>query len=192
MVRALVLGELAWARRTCSTEAGTQCRAWAAGRELLRDTLQLLPRRNRRHHQRQRCRPPGGPCSRVGPGRCAARAGGAHASAADPQLLDIFRNEADTHLNSLPLLSRPPNTCRCRPLTSCSVRCTPSRAVLLWCRCGADRRTGGPFDQLAREYKAHLLALDLDEADLLLEAGLLRRGLAQLQDDPLKSQVFLN
>ena len=44
----------------------------------------------------------------------------------------------------------------------------------------------GPLDQLAREYRAHLIPLDLDEVELLLEAeGLLRRGLRQLDSDPL-------
>jgi chemosensory pili system protein ChpA (sensor histidine kinase/response regulator) len=43
-----------------------------------------------------------------------------------------------------------------------------------------------PLDQLAREYKAHLIALDLDEVELLLEAeGLFRLGLRQLKTDPL-------
>lgn len=108
MVRALVLGELAWAVENLlnrvlehSVEPGPQVD------ELLRDTLQLLPElvaEFAANHQRQR----------DDVDRLAARAhalargaalpepaGGAHASAADPQLLDIFRNEADTHLNSL-------------------------------------------------------------------------------------------
>ena len=38
----------------------------------------------------------------------------------------------------------------------------------------------GAMDELAREYRAHLIALDLDEVELLMEAeGLLRRGLRQ-------------
>ena len=194
MVRALVLGELAWAVENLlnrvlehSVEPGPQVD------ELLRDTLQLLPElvaEFAANHQRQR----------DDVDRLAARAhalargaalpepaGGAHASAADPQLLDIFRNEADTHLNSLKRFLE-------QAAEHLPLQATDELQRALHTHKGSASVAGvvpiaelaAPFDQLAREYKAHLLALDLDEVDLLLEAeGLLRRGLAQLQDDPL-------
>ncbi len=194
MVRALVLGELAWAVENLlnrvlehSVEPGPQVD------ELLRDTLQLLPElvaEFAANHQRQR----------DDVDRLAARAhalargaalpepaGGAHASAADPQLLDIFRNEADTHLNSLKRFLE-------QAAEHLPLQATDELQRALHTLKGSASVAGvvpiaelaAPFDQLAREYKAHLLALDLDEVDLLLEAeGLLRRGLAQLQDDPL-------
>ena len=194
MVRALVLGELAWAVENLlnrvlehSVEPGPQVD------ELLRDTLQLLPElvaEFAANHQRQR----------DDVDRLAARAhalargaalpepaGGAHASAADPQLLDIFRNEADTHLNSLKRFLE-------QAADHLPLQATDELQRALHTLKGSASVAGvvpiaelaAPFDQLAREYKAHLLALDLDEVDLLLEAeGLLRRGLAQLQDDPL-------
>lgn len=194
MVRALVLGELAWAVENLlnrvlehSVEPGPQVD------ELLRDTLQLLPElvaEFAANHQRQR----------DDVDRLAARAhalargaalpepaGGAHASVADPQLLDIFRNEADTHLNSLKRFLE-------QAAEHLPLQATDELQRALHTLKGSASVAGvvpiaelaAPFDQLAREYKAHLLALDLDEVDLLLEAeGLLRRGLAQLQDDPL-------
>jgi len=194
MVRALVLAELAWAVENLlnrvlehSVEPGPQVD------ELLRDTLQLLPElvaEFAANHQRQR----------DDVDRLAARAHAlargtalpepaseAHTSAADPQLLEIFRNEAETHLNSLKRFLE-------QAAEHLPLQATDELQRALHTLKGSASVAGvvpiaelaAPFDQLAREYKAHLLALDLDEVELLLEAeGLLRRGLAQLQDNPL-------
>ena len=190
MVRALVLGELAWAVENLlnrvlehSVEPGPQVD------ELLRDTLQLLPElvaEFAANHQRQR-----DDVDRLA-ARAHALARGAalpepSSGAHDPQLLEIFRNEADTHLNSLKRFLE-------QAAEHLPLQATDELQRALHTLKGSASVAGvvpiaelaAPFDQLAREYKAHLLALDLDEVELLLEAeGLLRRGLAQLQDNPL-------
>lgn len=195
MVRALVLGELAWAVENLlnrvlehSVEPGPQVQ------DLLAEVVAVLPElvaQFAAHAQ----------CQRDDVDQLAARAHGlakgareAHPAASpddtatDPQLLEIFRNEAETHLASLnrfldeaaehvPLaasdeLQRALHTLK----GSASVAGVVPIAELV-----------APLDQMAREYKAHRLALDLDEVELLLEAeGLLRRGLKQLKDDPLQ------
>ncbi|WP_053163259.1 Hpt domain-containing protein [Pseudomonas sp. P1.8] len=194
MVRALVLGELAWAVENLlnrvlehSVEPG------ATVHQLIGDVLNLLPElvaEYAANTQRQR----------NDVDQLAARA---HAlaksdesvsdedtqdvAALDPLLLEIFRKEAETHLGSLdrfldqaaeqvPLqasdeLQRALHTLK----GSASVAGVLPIAEL-----------ATPLDQLAREYKAHLIALDLDEVELLLEAeGLFHLGLRQLKSDPL-------
>jgi len=194
MVRALVLGELAWAVENLlnrilehSVEPGPQVD------ELLRDTLHLLPElvaEFAASHQRQRDDVDHLAARAHALARGAAlpeQASGAHAGAADPQLLEIFRNEADSHLNSLQRFLE-------QAAEHLPLQATDELQRALHTLKGSASVAGvvpiaelaAPFDQLAREYKAHLLALDLDEVELLLEAeGLLRRGLAQLQGNPL-------
>ncbi|SEM80918.1 chemosensory pili system protein ChpA (sensor histidine kinase/response regulator) [Pseudomonas sp. ok272] len=190
MVRALVLGELAWALENLLNrvlERSVEPDPPVQG--LLAEVVALLPEliaEFAANAQRQR----------DDVDRLAARAHGlakgmpdsptADDSGADPQLLEIFRNEAETHLASLnrfldlaaehvPLaasddLQRALHTLK----GSASVAGVVPIAEL-----------AAALDQLAREYKAHRLALDLDEVELLLEAeGLLRRGLRQSKDDP--------
>ncbi|WP_414875783.1 MULTISPECIES: Hpt domain-containing protein [unclassified Pseudomonas] len=194
MVRALVLGELAWAVENLlnrvlegSVEPG------AAVQQLIDDVLQLLPElvaEYAANAQRQR--------SDVD--QLAARA---HAlakgdepvsdedtqdvAALDPLLLEIFRKEAETHLGSLHRfldqaaehLPLPASDELQRALHT--LKGSASMAGVL-----PIAELAAPLDQLAREYKAHLIALDLDEVELLLEAeGLFRLGLRQLKTDPL-------
>jgi len=194
MVRALVLGELAWTMENLlnrvlehSVEPGP------AVQQLLDDALALLPEliaEFAANAQRQR----------DDVDRLAARA---HAlakgdesqldedtqdvAALDPLLLEIFRNEAETHLASL-------NRFLDQAAEHVPLQASDELQRALHTLKGSASMAGvspiaelaAPLDQLAREYKAHLIALDLDEVELLLEAeGLFRLGLRQLKTDPL-------
>ncbi|MET0775727.1 MAG: Hpt domain-containing protein [Pseudomonas mandelii] len=194
MVRALVLGELAWAVENLLNRVLERSVApGAAVQQLLRDTLELLPQlvaEFAANAQRQ--------CNQVD--QLAARAhalakGEAPASdedtqdvaALDPLLLEIFRKEAETHLASL-------NRFLDQAAEHVPLQASDELQRALHTLKGSASMAGvlpiaelaTPLDQLAREYKAHLIDLDLDEVELLLEAeGLFRLGLRQLKDDPL-------
>ncbi|AWM94828.1 hybrid sensor histidine kinase/response regulator [Pseudomonas sp. 31-12] len=194
MVRALVLGELAWAVENLLNRVLEHSVApGAAVQQLLRDALDLLPdlvAEFAANAQRQ--------CNQVD--QLAARAhalakGDLPASdedtqdvaALDPLLLEIFRKEAETHLASL-------NRFLDQAAEHVPLQASDELQRALHTLKGSASMAGvlpiaelaTPLDQLAREYKAHLIALDLDEVELLLEAeGLFRLGLRQLKDDPL-------
>lgn len=194
MVRALVLGELAWAVENLlnrvlehSVEPGPQVQ------QLLGDVLQLLPElisEFAANKQRQR----------DDVDQLAARAHGLTKGdepvpdvvvlaqeALDPLLLEIFRNEAETHLDSI-------NRFLDQAAEHLPLQASDELQRALHTLKGSAYMAGvlpiaelvKPLDQLTREYKAHQLALDLDEIELLLEAeGLLRRSVKQLKTDPL-------
>ncbi|UWF48985.1 Hpt domain-containing protein [Pseudomonas sp. N3-W] len=194
MVRALVLGELAWAVENLlnrvlehSVDPGP------AVQQLLGDVLNLLPQlvaEFAASAQRQR----------NDVDQLAARAHGLakgdvslededsqDVMALDPLLLDIFRNEAETHLASL-------NRFLDQAAEHVPLQASDELQRALHTLKGSASMAGlipiaalaAPLDQLTREYKAHLIALDLDEVELLLEAeGLFRVGLRQLKGDPL-------
>jgi chemosensory pili system protein ChpA (sensor histidine kinase/response regulator) len=194
MVRALVLGELAWAVENLlnrvlehSVAPGT------AVQQLLGDALNLLPElvaEFAANAQRQR----------NDVDQLAAHAhvlakgdepiadeDAQDVAALDPLLLEIFRNEAETHLGSL-------NRFLDQAAEHMPLQASDELQRALHTLKGSASMAGvlpiaelaAPLDQLAREYKAHLLALDLDEVELLLEAeGLFRLGLRQLKGDPL-------
>ncbi|QAY83752.1 Hpt domain-containing protein [Pseudomonas arsenicoxydans] len=194
MVRALVLGELAWAMENLLNRVLEHSVApGPAVQQLLGDALKLLPQlvaEFAANAQRQ--------CNEVD--HLAARAhalakGEAPASdedtqdvaALDPLLLEIFRKEAETHLASL-------NRFLDQAAEHVPLQASDELQRALHTLKGSASMAGvlpiaelaTPLDQLAREYKAHLIALDLDEVELLLEAeGLFRLGLRQLKDDPL-------
>lgn len=194
MVRALVLGELAWAVENLLNRVLEQSvEPGAVAPQLLTDTVLLLPElisEFATHRQRQR--------SDVD--QLAARA---HAlakgdeplaaedvndvAALDPLLLEIFRNEAETHLASL-------NRYLDQAAEHVPLPASDELQRALHTLKGSASMAGvlpiaelaAPLDQLAREFKAHQLPLDLDEVELLLEAeGLFRVGLRQLKHDPL-------
>lgn len=193
MVRALILGELAWAVENLlnrvlehSVEPGAQVQ------QLLTDTVLLLPELiSEFATQRQR--------QRRDVDQLAARA---HAlakgveplaaedvddvAALDPLLLEIFRNEAETHLASL-------NRFLDQAAEHVPLPASDELQRALHTLKGSASMAGvlpiaelaAPLDKLAREFKAHQLPLDLDEVELLLEAeGLFRVGLRQLKHDP--------
>ncbi|MCO7628693.1 Hpt domain-containing protein [Pseudomonas fluorescens] len=194
MVRALILGELAWAVENLlnrvlehSVEPGTQVQ------QLLTDTVLLLPELiSEFATQRQR--------QRSDVDQLAARAHAlakgveplaaedvADVAALDPLLLEIFRNEAETHLASL-------NRFLDQAAEHVPLPASDELQRALHTLKGSASMAGvlpiaelaAPLDKLAREFKAHQLPLDLDEVELLLEAeGLFRVGLRQLKHDPL-------
>ncbi|MHC8413552.1 Hpt domain-containing protein [Pseudomonas sp. Hz4] len=194
MVRALVLGELAWAMENLLNRVlEHSVPPGAAVQQLLGDALDLLPElvaEFAANAQRQR----------NDVDQLAARA---HAlakgdesildedaqdvAALDPLLLEIFRNEAETHLGSL-------NRFLDQAAEHVPLQASDELQRALHTLKGSASMAGvlpiaelaTPLDHLAREYKAHLIALDLDEVELLLEAeGLFRLGLRQLKTDPL-------
>ncbi|MBV7548901.1 Hpt domain-containing protein [Pseudomonas sp. PDM26] len=194
MVRALVLGELAWAVENLlnrvlegSVEPG------AAVQQLIGDVLQLLPElvaEYAANAQRQRS-----DVDQLAAHAHALAKGDEPVSdedtqdvaALDPLLLEIFRKEAETHLGSL-------NRFLDQAAEHVPLPASDELQRALHTLKGSASMAGvlpiaelaAPLDQLAREYKAHLIALDLDEVELLLEAeGLFRLGLRQLKTDPL-------
>ncbi len=194
MVRALILGELAWSVENLLNRVLEQSvEPGSVVQQLLTDTVLLLPElisEFATNRQRQR--------SDVD--QLAARA---HAlakgdepmaaedvddvAALDPLLLEIFRNEAETHLASL-------NRFLDQAAEHVPLQASDELQRALHTLKGSASMAGvlpiaelaAPLDQLAREFKAHQLPLDLDEVELLLEAeGLFRVGLRQLKHDPL-------
>ncbi|MHC8317304.1 Hpt domain-containing protein [Pseudomonas sp. LB3P31] len=194
MVRALILGELAWAvENLLNRVLEHSVQPGPAVHQLLADVLDLLPELVAEFaHDAQR--------QRNDVDHLAARA---HAlakgdpapaeedvqdvAALDPLLLEIFRNEAETHLGSI-------NRFLDQAAEHVPLQASDELQRALHTLKGSASMAGvlpiaelaAPLDQLAREYKAHLIALDLDEVELLLEAeGLFRLGLRQLRNDPL-------
>ncbi|TVT93052.1 Hpt domain-containing protein [Pseudomonas sp. RGB] len=187
MVRALVLAELAWAvenllnrvlERSVALDADVQ--------QMLDEAVALLPELIAdfaADDQRQR-------------DEVDALAARAHALASgtqpaaephDPMLLEIFRNEAQSHLESL-------NHFLQQAAEHMPLQVSDELQRALHTLKGSAYMAGvlpmaelaRPLDHLTREYKAHRLPLDLDEVELLLEAeALFQRGLRQLDSDPL-------
>ncbi|MVV47572.1 response regulator [Pseudomonas sp. PB120] len=194
MVRALVLGELAWAVENLLNRVLEHSIApGPAVQQLLADTLDLLPvlvAEFAGNAQRQ-----SNEVDHLAARAHALAKGDTPASdedtqdvaALDPLLLEIFRKEAETHLASL-------NRFLDQAAEHVPLQASDELQRALHTLKGSASMAGvlpiaemaTPLDQLAREYKAHLLALDLDEVELLLEAeGLFRLGLRQLKTDPL-------
>lgn len=194
MVRALILGELAWAVENLLNRVLEQSvEPGPVVQQLLTDTVLLLPELiNEFATNRQR--------QRSDVDQLAARAHAlakgveplaaedvADVAALDPLLLEIFRNEAETHLASL-------NRFLDQAAEHVPLQASDELQRALHTLKGSASMAGvlpiaelaAPLDQLAREFKAHQLPLDLDEVELLLEAeGLFRVGLRQLKHDPL-------
>lgn len=194
MVRALVLAELAWAVENLLNRVLE--RSVAPGPEVqqvLDEAVALLPELIADFAagaQRQR--------KEVDTlaARAHALASGVEASAVeahDPMLLEIFRNEAQTHLDSL-------NHFLQQAAEHVPLQVSDELQRALHTLKGSAYMAGvlpiaelaRPLDHLTREYKAHRLPLDLDEVELLLEAeDLFQRGLRQLDSDPLVTITVL-
>ncbi|MEX5666678.1 Hpt domain-containing protein [Pseudomonas neuropathica] len=194
MVRALILGELAWAVENLLNRVLEQSvEPGSVVQQVLTDTVLLLPELINEfatNSQRQR-----GDVDQLA-ARAHALAKGDEPLAAedvddvaalDPLLLEIFRKEAETHLASL-------NRFLDQAAERVPLQASDELQRALHTLKGSASMAGvlpiaelaAPLDQLAREFKAHQLPLDLDEVELLLEAeGLFRVGLRQLKHDPL-------
>lgn len=187
MVRALVLAELAWAVENLLNRVLERSVVLGAEvQQVLDEAVALLPELIAdfaADDQRQR-------------DEVDALAARAHALASgtqpaaephDPMLLEIFRNEAQSHLESL-------NHFLQQAAEHVPLQVSDELQRALHTLKGSAYMAGvlpmaelaRPLDHLTREYKAHRLPLDLDEVELLLEAeGLFQRGLRQLDSDPL-------
>jgi chemosensory pili system protein ChpA (sensor histidine kinase/response regulator) len=194
MVRALVLGELAWAvENLLNRVLEHSVEPSPAVQQLLADSVLLLPdliaefaiqAQRQRHDVDQLA----ARAHALAKGDVALPAEDvADVAALDPLLLEIFRNEAETHLASL-------NRFLDQAAEHVPLPASDELQRALHTLKGSASMAGvlpiaelaAPLDKLAREFKAHQLALDLDEVELLLEAeGLLRVGLRQLRNDPL-------
>ena len=194
MVRALILGELAWSVENLLNRVLEQSvEPGSVVQQVLTDTVLLLPElisEFATSNQRQR-----GDVDQLA-ARAHALAKGDEPLAAedvddvaalDPLLLEIFRKEAETHLASL-------NRFLDQAAEHVPLQASDELQRAVHTLKGSASMAGvlpiaelaAPLDQLAREFKAHQLPLDLDEVELLLEAeGLFRVGLRQLKHDPL-------
>ncbi|MCU1728263.1 Hpt domain-containing protein [Pseudomonas sp. 7P_10.2_Bac1] len=193
MVRALVLGELAWAVESLLNRViERKVAAAPAIYQLLEEVLVILPqliqefadRSQRQHDDVDQLAARAHNLSRGQPQPLQIEQ---QNSGFDPQLLDIFRQEAQTHLGSLnhfldlaseqlPLYATDDLQLAMHTLKGSAYMAGVLRMAEL----------AAPLDYLVREFKAHHLELDMDEIDLLLEAdSLLHRGLKQLDIDPL-------
>ncbi|MBV4488666.1 Hpt domain-containing protein [Pseudomonas sp. SWRI153] len=194
MVRALVLGELAWAVENLLNRVLEQSvEPGEVLRRLLDDTVLLLPElisefATRRQRQRSDVDQLAARAHALAKGDQALAAEDTDDVAAlDPLLLEIFRNEAETHLASL-------NRFLDQAAEHVPLQASDELQRALHTLKGSASMAGvlpmaelaAALDQMAREFKAHQLPLDLDEVELLLEAeGLFRVGLRQLKHDPL-------
>ena len=193
MVRALVVAELAWAVENLLNRVIERSVAPSpAIYQLLEDVLVMLPEliqafAEQSQHQREDVDQLAARAQRLARGEPQPLQITQDAGHFDPQLLDIFRQEAQAHLERLD-----------RFLDQASARmplyASDDLQLAMHTLKGSAHMAGvvrmaelaAPLDQLVREYKAHHLALGSDEIDLLLEAdGLLHRGLKQLDSDPL-------
>lgn len=116
-----------------------------------------------------------------------ASAATAASEAIDPQLLEIFRNEAEGHLASIDSFLQASDQQLPLPVSDSLQRALHTlKGSAAMAGVAPMAELAGALDLLAREFKAHQLAFDLDEIYLLESAEpLLRRGLEQLASTPL-------
>lgn len=197
MVRALILGELAWAvENLLNRILENSVQPDADVQQLLNEVLLLLPDiikdfADGAQHQRDDVDMLAARAHALakgqGPLTFAAAAASGEDEELDPQLLEIFRQEALSHLESL------------RRFLDASAQ-DPSPAIsdellrALHTLKGSASMAGvvplaelaSPLDQMVREYKAHMIALGQPELKLLRSAEpLFLKGLAQLSSHPL-------
>ncbi|MGP4958197.1 Hpt domain-containing protein [Pseudomonas helleri] len=193
MVRALVLAELAWAvENLLNRVIERKVAPSPAIDQLLEEALVLLPQliqefadhSQRQHHDVDQLAARAHSLSKGRPQPLQIEQ---QSASFDPQLFDIFRQEAQTHLNSL-------NHFLDLASEHVPLYATDDLQLAMHTLKGSAHMAGvlrmaelaAPLDYLVREYKAHHLELDVEEIDLLLEAdSLLHRGLKQLDLDPL-------
>ncbi|MGC1330977.1 Hpt domain-containing protein [Pseudomonas sp.] len=185
MVRALVLGELAWACENLLNrvlDKSVAEPAVVAG--LLAEVLDVLPQVAKdfaEQHQRQR----------DDVDQLAARAHQLASAAVvpagiDPQLLDIFRNEALGHLSTVDrfLASAEPGHALVDDGLQRALHTLKGSAYMAGVLPIAE--LASPFDALTREYKAHQWPMQASDLALLTHAvGYWHQGLAQLTRSPL-------
>ena len=206
MVRALIIGELAWSvENLLNRVLDRSIDASEPVKKLVADVVALMPtlvEEFAAKAQRQRddvdrlaadahALAKGQPIDPGPQGGVALDESPAPESAAkemlDPQLLEIFRNEAEAHLGTLVDF-----------LADCAQRLpqpvTDALQRALHTLKGSAHMAGilpvaeiaTPLEKMVKEFKANLIPMDLAEAELLHAAEqLLRHGLENLERDPL-------
>jgi chemosensory pili system protein ChpA (sensor histidine kinase/response regulator) len=198
MVRALILGELAWSVENLlnrvlehSVQPDSQVQ------QLLTDVQALLPdviRDFAEDVQRQR-----DDVDRLAARAHALAQGDAAEAQApktkqdaepesfDPQLLEIFRQEAHTHLDALSHYLEKVQGEDSPSFTDALLRALHTlKGSAYMAGVLPMAELASPFDQLVREFKTNVIAVGQPELDLLREAGpLFHQGLAHLSVDPL-------
>lgn len=197
MVRALILGELAWAvENLLNRILENSVQPDADVQQLLNEVLQLLPDiikdfADGAQHQRDDVDMLAARAHALakgqGPLTFAAAAASEEDEELDPQLLEIFRQEALSHLDSLKRFldasAQDPSPAisdeLLRALHTLKGSASMAGVVPL-------AELASPLDQMVREYKAHMIALGQPELKLLRSAEpLFLKGLAQLSSHPL-------
>ncbi|EPJ82279.1 response regulator receiver:CheW-like protein:ATP-binding region, ATPase-like:Hpt [Pseudomonas sp. CFII64] len=198
MVRALILGELAWSvENLLNRVLESNVKPDQHVQQLLTEVLALLPQVIRDfadNAQRQRddvdllAARAHALARGKGPLSFEADVAETDDEALDPQLLEIFRQEARSHLDNLQRFldnaaedSSPSITDELlRALHTLKGSASMAGVVPI-------AELASPLDQLAREFKANLIALGQAELDLLRSAEpLFHQGLEQLDSEPLK------
>ncbi|GAB3471662.1 hybrid sensor histidine kinase/response regulator [Azotobacter salinestris] len=204
MVRALIIGELAWSiENLLNRVIDHSIQPAAAVQQAVADVLALMPALVEEFAAKAQCQRDDvdrlaaiahalalgqEPALSAQAGQAAAQpAADAAAEALDPQLLEIFRNEAVTHLQTLD-----------RFLEACAQELpqgvTDDLQRALHTLKGSAHMAGllpiaeiaMPLERLVKEFKTNLILIDLAEVELLERAAqLLRRGLEQLDGRPL-------
>lgn len=105
----------------------------------------------------------------------------------DPQLLDIFRSEAETHLDTLLRFIADCERELPQPVTDDLQRALHTlKGSAYMAGILPVAEIAAPLEKLVKEFKTNLIALDMSEADLLRRAEqLFRLALAQLEEHPL-------
>ncbi len=106
----------------------------------------------------------------------------------DPQLLEIFRNEAETHLDTLAAFLDDCAREMPQPVTDDLQRALHTlKGSAYMAGILPMAEVAAPLEKMVKDFKVNLVPLDLAEAEVLVEAqALFRQGLAQLESDPLR------
>jgi len=209
MVRALVIGELAWSiENLLNRVLDRSIEPAEPVKQVVKDVVALMPelveefaakaQRQRDDVDRlaatahalakgQPVQPPPAGAVPSKPEQPGAGAAASDENALDPQLLEIFRNEAEAHLSTLVSF-----------LADCAQRLpqpvTDALQRALHTLKGSAHMAGilpmaeiaMPLEKMVKEFKTNLIQMDLAEAELLHDAEqLLRQGLANLEHEPL-------
>jgi chemosensory pili system protein ChpA (sensor histidine kinase/response regulator) len=107
--------------------------------------------------------------------------------ALDEQLLEIFRNEAETHLETIVAFLADCAQELPQPVTDDLQRALHTlKGSAYMAGILPVAEIAAPLEKLVKEYKSHLIAMDMAEAELLNSAEqMFRAGLEQLEQQPL-------
>ncbi|MDQ7987869.1 Hpt domain-containing protein [Pseudomonas sp. G34] len=213
MVRALVIGELAWSiENLLNRVLDRSIQPGAEVKQVINQVVALTPElvdEFAAQAQRQRDdvdrlaadahalakglslpkhdAPAAAVAEPVGEIEAAAPAHDEHAGL-DPQLLEIFRNEAETHLDTLAAFLDDCAREMPQPVTDDLQRALHTlKGSAYMAGILPMAEVAAPLEKMVKDFKVNLVPLDLAEAEVLVEAqALFRQGLAQLESDPLR------